>query len=87
MCACDQCFLVQGIGVKGSPEYVRLAVEGSLERLNIGTIDLYYQHRVDRSIPIEETWKTLKVLHADIETHCDAAAAGCCVTCIVFFSP
>ena len=48
-------------GVHGSPEYVRSAVEGSLKRLGIDQIDLYYQHRVDRSIPIEETWAALKV--------------------------
>ena len=52
---------LQGMGVNGSPEYVRSAVEGSLKRLDINTIDLYYQHRVDRSVPIEDTWKTLKV--------------------------
>ncbi len=51
----------QGMGVRGSREYVRQAVEGSLERLGIDQIDLYYQHRVDRSVPIEETWGALKV--------------------------
>ena len=47
--------------VDGSPEYVREAVEKSLKRLGVDTIDLYYQHRVDRTRPIEETWKVLKV--------------------------
>jgi aryl-alcohol dehydrogenase-like predicted oxidoreductase len=42
-------------GVDGSPGYVRQAVEGSLRRLGIETIDLYYQHRVDPKTPIEET--------------------------------
>ena len=42
-------------GVDGSPAYVRSSVEGSLQRLGIETIDLYYQHRVDPKIPIEET--------------------------------
>lgn len=42
-------------GVNGKPEYVRSAVEGSLKRLGIETIDLYYQHRVDPSTPIEDT--------------------------------
>ncbi len=42
-------------GVSGRPEYVRLACEASLRRLRIGTIDLYYQHRVDNTVPIEET--------------------------------
>jgi aryl-alcohol dehydrogenase-like predicted oxidoreductase len=43
------------LGVNGKPEYVRQACEGSLTRLGIDTIDLYYQHRVDRSTPIEDT--------------------------------
>ena len=42
-------------GVDSSPENVRRACEGSLRRLGIDTIDLYYQHRVDPSVPIEET--------------------------------
>jgi aryl-alcohol dehydrogenase-like predicted oxidoreductase len=42
-------------GVNGSPEYVRAAVDGSLKRLGIDHIDLYYQHRVDTQVPIEET--------------------------------
>ena len=41
--------------IDGRPEYVRKACEASLKRLQIDTIDLYYQHRVDRSVPIEET--------------------------------
>ncbi|GAC1633095.1 MAG: aldo/keto reductase [Candidatus Acidiferrum sp.] len=42
-------------GVNGKPEYVRAACEASLKRLGVETIDLYYQHRVDQSTPIEET--------------------------------
>ncbi len=42
-------------GINGRPEYVRSACEGSLQRLGIETIDLYYQHRVDPTVPIEET--------------------------------
>jgi len=42
-------------GINGRPEYVRASCEGSLKRLGIDTIDLYYQHRVDSSVPIEET--------------------------------
>jgi aryl-alcohol dehydrogenase-like predicted oxidoreductase len=42
-------------GVDGSPAYVRSACEASLKRLNVETIDLYYQHRVDPKVPIEET--------------------------------
>jgi len=43
------------LGVRGDPEYVRSACEASLRRLNIETIDLYYQHRVDTKVPIEDT--------------------------------
>lgn len=43
------------IGINGKPEYVRQACEGSLQRLGIDRIDLYYQHRVDTTVPIEET--------------------------------
>lgn len=42
-------------GINGTPEYVRSACEGSLQRLGVETIDLYYQHRVDPNTPIEET--------------------------------
>jgi aryl-alcohol dehydrogenase-like predicted oxidoreductase len=42
-------------GIKGSPEYVASACDASLRRLNVDRIDLYYQHRVDTSVPIEET--------------------------------
>ena len=42
-------------GVNGRPEYVRQSCDASLKRLGVETIDLYYQHRVDPSIPIEET--------------------------------
>jgi aryl-alcohol dehydrogenase-like predicted oxidoreductase len=43
------------VGVNGRPEYVRRACDASLERLGVDTIDLYYQHRVDPEVPIEET--------------------------------
>jgi aryl-alcohol dehydrogenase-like predicted oxidoreductase len=42
-------------GVSGKPDYVRSACEGSLKRLGVDTIDLYYQHRVDPGTPIEDT--------------------------------
>src|SRR6476659_7076258 len=42
-------------GVNGRPEYVRAACDASLKRLGVDTIDLYYQHRVDPSTPIEDT--------------------------------
>ncbi|POO02082.1 Aldo/keto reductase/potassium channel subunit beta [Trema orientale] len=50
------------IGVKGTPEYVRECCEASLKRLDIEYIDLYYQHRVDSSVPIEDTIGELKKL-------------------------
>src|SRR4051812_10052451 len=43
------------LGVRGDPEYVRSACEASLKRLNVDVIDLYYQHRVDPNVPIEDT--------------------------------
>ncbi|HEY8712679.1 MAG TPA: aldo/keto reductase [Thermoanaerobaculia bacterium] len=42
-------------GVNGRPEYVRASCDGSLKRLGVDTIDLYYQHRVDTTVAIEET--------------------------------
>jgi len=42
-------------GISGSPDYIRSACDASLKRLNIDYIDLYYQHRVDPTVPIEET--------------------------------
>jgi aryl-alcohol dehydrogenase-like predicted oxidoreductase len=49
-------------GVDGSPEYVMQACEASLKRLGIDVIDLYYQHRVDTNVPIEETVGAMKRL-------------------------
>jgi aryl-alcohol dehydrogenase-like predicted oxidoreductase len=43
------------VGVNGKPEYVRAACDASLQRLGVDHIDLYYQHRVDPEVPIEET--------------------------------
>jgi aryl-alcohol dehydrogenase-like predicted oxidoreductase len=48
--------------ISGRPEYVRSACEASLERLGVDYIDLYYQHRVDTSVPIEETVGTMAEL-------------------------
>ena len=42
-------------GIDGSPEYVRAGCDASLQRLGVDHIDLYYQHRVDKNVPIEET--------------------------------
>jgi aryl-alcohol dehydrogenase-like predicted oxidoreductase len=48
--------------INGTPEYVAAACEASLERLGVDVIDLYYQHRVDRTVPVEETWGAMKAL-------------------------
>ncbi|KAK4596361.1 hypothetical protein RGQ29_014408 [Quercus rubra] len=50
------------VKVNGSPEYVRSSCEASLKRLDVEYIDLYYQHRVDTKVPIEETVGELKKL-------------------------
>jgi aryl-alcohol dehydrogenase-like predicted oxidoreductase len=49
-------------GVNGRPEYVKASAEGSLKRLGVDVIDLYYQHRVDPDVPIEETVGAMKEL-------------------------
>lgn len=55
--------VIEGVfHVKGSAEYVRKACEDSLKRLDVDYIDLYYQHRVDTTVPIEETVGELKKL-------------------------
>ncbi len=43
------------VGINGTPDYVRSACNASLQRLGVDHIDLYYQHRVDKTVPIEET--------------------------------
>jgi aryl-alcohol dehydrogenase-like predicted oxidoreductase len=50
------------LGINGRPEYVRKAADASLQRLGVDHIDLYYQHRVDRTVPIEETVGAMKEL-------------------------
>ncbi len=52
------------VGVNGRPEYVPQACDASLARLGVDHIDLYYQHRVDPSVPIEETWGAMSELVA-----------------------
>jgi len=65
--------------INGTPDYVRSACDASLRRLGVDAIDLYYQHRVDPAVPVEETWGALgelleagKVRHLGIS---EAAAA------------
>jgi aryl-alcohol dehydrogenase-like predicted oxidoreductase len=50
------------IGINGKPEYVKKACEASLRRLGVDHIDLYYQHRVDTTVPIEETIQAMAQL-------------------------
>jgi aryl-alcohol dehydrogenase-like predicted oxidoreductase len=50
------------VGINGRPEYVREACEASLQRLGVDHVDLYYQHRVDPSVPVEETWGAMAEL-------------------------
>ena len=52
------------VGVNGRPDYVRAACDASLERLGVDHIDLYYQHRVDTTVPVEETWGAMAELVA-----------------------
>ena len=51
-----------GRSITGKPDYVRKACDASLQRLGIDVIDLYYQHRVDPTTPVEETWGALSEL-------------------------
>src|SRR3954463_12629519 len=50
------------LGIRGDAEYVREACDASLERLGVDHIDLYYQHRVDKKVEIEETVGAMKEL-------------------------
>ncbi|HUZ08981.1 MAG TPA: aldo/keto reductase [Acidimicrobiales bacterium] len=50
------------VGVNGRPDYVRRCIDGSLQRLGVDHVDLYYQHRVDPNIPVEETWGAMAEL-------------------------
>src|SRR3954465_13996697 len=50
------------VGINGRPEYVRAACDASLHRLGVDHLDLYYQHRVDKTVPIEETVGAMKEL-------------------------
>ena len=58
------------VGINGRPDYVRRACDASLQRLGVDHLDLYYQHRVDRSVPIEETFGALAELVALGKVRC-----------------
>jgi aryl-alcohol dehydrogenase-like predicted oxidoreductase len=61
----------------GKPEYVRSACEASLRRLGVDVIDLYYQHRVDPTVPIEETVGAMaELVHAGKVRHLGLCEAG-----------
>ncbi|HEY6928577.1 MAG TPA: aldo/keto reductase [Thermoanaerobaculia bacterium] len=51
-------------GRDGSPQHIREACDGSLQRLGIDTIDLYYLHRIDPKVPVEQTWEAMAGLVA-----------------------
>jgi hypothetical protein len=48
------------LGIKGTPEYVRQCCKASLKYLDVDYIDLYYQHRVDISVPVEDTVSVMR---------------------------
>jgi aryl-alcohol dehydrogenase-like predicted oxidoreductase len=50
------------LGINGRPDYVRRACDASLQRLGVDVLDLYYQHRVDTTVPVEDTWGALREL-------------------------
>lgn len=56
------------ITVKGTPEYVRACCEASLKRLQVDCIDLYYVHRIDVTVPIEETVSALPIYGSTLVT-------------------
>ncbi len=73
----------QGNGVNGRPEYVKQCCEASLKRLGVDVIDLYYQHRVDPDVPVEDTFgamadlvKAGKVRHLGICEASRSASSG-----------
>jgi aryl-alcohol dehydrogenase-like predicted oxidoreductase len=57
------------VGINGKPEYVRSACEASLKRLGVEHIDLYYQHRVDKTVPIEDTVGAMAELVKEGKVH------------------
>jgi aryl-alcohol dehydrogenase-like predicted oxidoreductase len=65
------------VGVNGSPDYVRSACDASLHRLGVDVIDLYYQHRVDPKVPVEDTWGALsELVQAGKVRHLGISEAG-----------
>jgi aryl-alcohol dehydrogenase-like predicted oxidoreductase len=65
------------LGVNGKPEYVKRCCEASLMRLEVETIDLFYQHRIDPQVPVEETWGAMKELvEAGMVRHLGISEAG-----------
>jgi aryl-alcohol dehydrogenase-like predicted oxidoreductase len=58
------------VGINGTPEYVRKACDASLQRLGVDHIDVYYQHRVDPTVPVEETVGAMKELVESGKVRC-----------------
>ncbi|XP_061945810.1 probable aldo-keto reductase 1 isoform X1 [Populus nigra] len=62
---------IKNPAINGSPEYIRACCDASLKRLDLEYIDLYYQHRVDTSVPIEETVCSFPFFHyVTVQTNC-----------------
>src|SRR3954452_21769277 len=65
------------VGVNGSPDYVKAACDASLKRLNVDAIDLYYQHRGDTTVPIEDTVGAMaELVHAGKVRHLGLSEAS-----------
>jgi aryl-alcohol dehydrogenase-like predicted oxidoreductase len=65
------------VGINGRPDYVRRACDASLQRLGVDVIDLFYQHRVDRTVPVEETWWAMhELVEAGKVRHLGISEAG-----------
>ncbi|MDE8589217.1 aldo/keto reductase [Arthrobacter sp. NQ4] len=65
------------VGINGRPEYVRSACDASLQRLGVDHIDLYYQHRVDKTVPIEDTVGAMaELVHAGKVRHLGLSEAS-----------
>ena len=62
VCRCISILIPNHYSIRGDAQYVHEACEKSLIRLGIDSIDLYYVHRIDKTVPIEETMNALKEL-------------------------
>lgn len=76
---------LDSVVINGSPEYVRESCEASLRRLDVDYIDLYYQHRVDKSVPIEDTVSDFCVFLVSLFVCLDCLLFDCWISLCVFF--